>query len=177
MSHWRRLRTRRLQDCRVFHVNEVHYQAPHRPDERSFYVVEAPDWINVIARTPDDLVVLVRQFRFGTEELTLEIPGGMIDEGESPLDAARRELVEETGYRAEEWQDLGWVHPNPAVQNNRCHTFLADSAVRVAEPTPDPDEHIDVLTIGMDEVPGRIAAGEIRHSLVISAFRLLELQR
>ncbi|MEX2396697.1 MAG: NUDIX hydrolase, partial [Balneolales bacterium] len=90
-----------------------------------FFVIEAPDWINVVAMTSDDHVVLVEQYRHGTEEATLEIPGGVIDEtDDSPLQAAKRELSEETGFTSPKWTPLGSVSANPAIMNNRCHLFL-----------------------------------------------------
>ena len=142
---------------------------------RDFYVVTAPDWINVIPVTDDDRVILVRQYRFGIEGSTLEIPGGMCDEGEAPADAARRELREETGYDAGELELLGSVHPNPAIQNNRCHSFLAPGVRRVGAPDPDADEAIEVVEVPLSEIPGLIAGGKITHALVIAAFHYLGL--
>jgi len=115
---WRRLGSERLQRCVVFDLDRVRFEPPEGP-AKDFWVVEAPDWINVIPLTDDGRVVLVKQYRFGIEGFTLEIPGGMCDGAEPPLDAARRELREETGYEARELVPLGWVHPNPAVQTNR----------------------------------------------------------
>lgn len=142
---------------------------------RDFYVVTAPDWINVIPVTEDDRVILVRQYRFGIEGSTLEIPGGMCDEGEPPADAARRELREETGYEAGELELLGSVHPNPAIQNNRCHSFLAPGVRRVGAPDPDTDEGIEVVEVPLSEIPGLIDGGKITHALVIAAFHYLGL--
>lgn len=142
---------------------------------RDFYVVTAPDWINVIPVTEDDRVILVRQYRFGIEGSTLEIPGGMCDEGEPPDAAARRELREETGYEAGDLELLGSVHPNPAIQNNRCHSFLAPGVRRVGAPDPDTDESIEVVEVPLSEIPGLIAGGKITHALVIAAFHYLGL--
>lgn len=142
---------------------------------RDFYVVTAPDWINVIPVTDDDRVILVRQYRFGVEGSTLEIPGGMCDDGEPPADAARRELREETGYEAGELELLGSVHPNPAIQNNRCHSFLAPGVRRAGAPDPDTDEAIEVVEVPLSEISGLIAGGKITHALVIAAFHHLGL--
>jgi len=117
VAPWRRLGASRLQSCRVFDLDRVRFAPPDGRDEREFYVVEAPDWINVVPLTEDQRVVFVRQFRFGANALTLEIPGGMCDEGELPRVSALRELREETGYETADLVDLGWVHPNPAIQS------------------------------------------------------------
>lgn len=175
MDPWRRIGSRRLQRCRIFDLDQVRFQPPDSRPARDFWVIEAPDWINVIPLTPEGRVLLVRQYRFGTQEFTLEIPGGMCDPGEQPLEAARRELREETGFDAERIVDLGWVHPNPAVQTNRCHTYLARDVVRVGEPTPDPNEEFEQLSVPLDEIPGLIAGRRITHALVVAAFQLLDV--
>jgi 8-oxo-dGTP pyrophosphatase MutT (NUDIX family) len=172
---WRRLGSERLQRCVVFDLDRVRFEPPEGP-AKDFWVVEAPDWINVIPLTDDGRVVLVRQYRFGIEGFTLEIPGGMCDPGESPADAALRELREETGYAAAEFVPLGWVHPNPAVQTNRCHSFLARGARLAGPPSPDEDEAFEVETVRLDDVPRLIRDGTITHAHVVAAFHLLSLR-
>jgi 8-oxo-dGTP pyrophosphatase MutT (NUDIX family) len=163
-----------VRDCRIFTLDEVRYAPPDRGADGWFYVLDTPDWINVIPVTAAGEVVLVRQFRFGIDEVTLEIPGGMCDVDEHPLAAAQRELREETGYTAAEWIDLGWVHPNPPIQTNRCFTYLAQEATRVGEPQPDPNERIEVVTRPLSSVPEMIDSREISHALVLAAFKLLD---
>ena len=170
---WRRLGSERLQDCRVFEIERVRFERPEGGEEH-FYCIEAPDWINVIPVTADRRVLLIRQFRFGLNDFTLEIPGGMCDPGESPEDAAVRELREETGHAAARMETLGWVHPNPALQGNRCHTYLAHDVVEVGEQQPDEHEEIEILHAPLDEIPALIREGRITHSLVVAAFRLLD---
>jgi 8-oxo-dGTP pyrophosphatase MutT (NUDIX family) len=138
-------------------------------------VIEAPDWINVIPLTEDRRVLMVRQYRFGIEDFTLEIPGGMCDAGEAPEQAARRELREETGYEAGELVELGWVHPNPPIQNNRCYTFLAPRPVKVAEPEPDLHERFEQVSVPLADVRRLIAERAISHALVLAAFHLFGL--
>ena len=177
MKPWRRVRKTRLQDCRVFDVDRVSFAPPDGEEPREFFVVESPDWINIIPLTDDGRVVLVRQFRFGVEDFTLEIPGGMCDPGESPPDAARRELREETGHEAGDLIHLGFVHPNPAIQTNRCHTFLARELTAKGPPQPDPHESLELDRVPLDRVPRLIAEGEITHALVVAAFHLFDLSR
>ncbi len=140
-------------------------------------VLETRDWVNVVARTPEGRFVFVRQFRFGTERVTTEIPGGVVERGEEPLAAAKRELREETGYEASRWSELGRVEPNPAFQDNHCHHFLADGARRVGDQQLDAGEDIAVATLTEAEVQTGIAAGEIAHTLVLSALcRVIDLR-
>lgn len=173
MKPWRRVQTTRLQDCRVFDVDRVSFAPPDGEEPRDFFVVESPDWINIIPLTDDRRVVLVRQYRFGIEDFTLEIPGGMCDPHESPLEAARRELREETGHSAVEIVELGWVHPNPAIQNNRCFSYLARDVLEVGAPRPDPNESFEQVRLPLCDIPRLIAERKITHSLVVTAFQML----
>ncbi len=156
----------------MFHVEAIRFESPEGTSEQ-FYCLDAPDWINVIPLTLDGNVVLLRQYRFGVEAFTLEIPGGMCDPGESPRAAAARELREEAGCEAAELIDLGWVHPNPAIQGNRCHTFLAQGAVRVGPPEPGEHEAFELIETPLSTIPDLIRSSAISHALVITAFHLL----
>jgi 8-oxo-dGTP pyrophosphatase MutT (NUDIX family) len=167
---WRHLGTRRLAATPVFALDAHRRASQETGREAEFYVLDAGDWVNVVALTDDRRVVLVEQYRHGVERATLEIPGGMVDPGEGPEAAARRELLEETGYAAERWAHIGTVDPNPAIQSNRCHTFLADGARRVAEPTPEGNEEIVVSLEPADRIPELVRSGRIGHALVVAAF-------
>jgi ADP-ribose pyrophosphatase len=141
-----------------------------------FWRIECPDWINVIPLTGAGEVVLVRQFRHGIGADTLEVPGGQMDPGDAtPHEAARRELLEETGYAGDDWTPLGWVHPNPAILSNRCHSFLARGVRPVAPIRNDPNERTEVELAPLSEIPRLIGEGRITHGLVLNAFHWLLL--
>ena len=173
MKPWRRKGADRLQRCGIFDLDRVRFDPPDGRPTQSFVVIDAPDWINVIPLTPQRTVRLIRQYRYGVEDFTFEIPGGMCDPGEAPLATAIRELREETGYAAGKMIELGWVHPNPAIRNNRCHSFLARDGEAVGEPEPDPNESFEQLEVPLGEIPEWISSGKITHSLVLAAFQLL----
>jgi 8-oxo-dGTP pyrophosphatase MutT (NUDIX family) len=175
---WRRERSETGPDLLIARARFDWVENPRTGQVLRRLVLDTADWVNVVALTPERRLVVVRQFRFGTGTVTTEIPGGVIDLGEAPLAAARRELCEETGYTAERWSALGAVEPNPAFQNNLCHHFLAEGARRTHALDLDPGEDIVVDTLALEDVPAAVRDGRIRHSLVISALsRLLDLSR
>jgi 8-oxo-dGTP pyrophosphatase MutT (NUDIX family) len=143
-------------------------------ERRPVLVLDLPDWVNVIPLTAQGEVLLVRQWRYGLARTTLEIPGGVVEEEESERAAAERELMEETGYRAEHWLRLGEVHPNPAIQTNRTGTWLATGLVRMGEPLGDGQEELELELVPLSAIRGQITSGKITHSLVVAAFYLLE---
>ncbi len=174
---WPRSGQREGTDYRIFRSRYDALTNPRTGQSMERVVLEAPDWVNVTAQTPEGHVVIVKQFRFGTAKATIEIPGGMIDPGEDPLGAAKRELLEETGYASERWSCLGSVAPNPAFLDNRCYHFLAEDAVQKAAPALDGGEDIVVTTMSPDEITAGIASGEIDHALVLTAMlRLFDLR-
>jgi ADP-ribose pyrophosphatase len=157
-------------DYRIFRTAFVDGVNPRDGSTKRFSLIDAGDWVNVIALTPDARVVLVRQFRVGSASVCLEIPGGMVDPGEDAATAAARELAEETGYTSATWQRLGTSRPNPAIQNNTLHTYLAADCVQSAPPAPEGNEVIEVSTLPLDEVYAAIRRGDIDHALVLAAF-------
>ncbi len=172
---WRRASSEIIADCRVFQVRRDKSADPRTGREHDFYVLEAPDWINVVPLTADNEVVMIEQYRHGTEEVTLEIPGGMVDVGEEPQAAAARELLEETGYAAGEITLLGRTRPNPAIQNNWIHTFLARDVSFRRAPVFDGTEHTAVRLVPLAGIPALIRDGVIDHALVVVGFHWLSL--
>jgi 8-oxo-dGTP pyrophosphatase MutT (NUDIX family) len=170
LGEWTHVGDERTEDYGIFRVRSFRVRSPRTGRDRRFTRIETADWVNVVAMTADDDVVLVRQWRHGREAFTLEIPGGVVDPGEDPAAAAARELLEETGYSGGAPEYLGTVEPNPAILTNRCHTYRIRGAVRVAEPTPDPGEDLAVVTMPRAEIPAAISDGRIAHALVICAF-------
>jgi len=155
---------------RVFSIRTDTTISPRTGKGHDFYIIESGDWVNVIPLTADHQVVMVKQYRHGSGEVTLEIPGGLVDPGDTPEKAASRELSEETGYEAEGWVKIGVVNPNPAIFNNRCYTFVAQNAKKVREPMPDQTEDIEVVLLPVARIPELIQEGEIDHAMVITAF-------
>jgi len=172
---WPTVSTEPALDCRILQVERVRARAPRDGREHTFFRLRSTDWINVIPLTDNEEVVMVRQWRHGTRAVTLEIPGGMVDPGEDPETAGRRETREETGYEAGAWTHLGTVEPNPALFDNHCHTYLARGAHCVGGVQNEGAEETHVVLVPLTEIPARIRSGEIAHALVIAAFHWLHL--
>lgn len=135
----------------------------------TFSIIQAPDWINVIALSDNMEIILVEQYRYGIEEPTLELPGGVCDEGEHPEEASKRELLEETGYQGKECIYLGKVSSNPAMMSNYTHTYLIKGCRKVSEQQLDGNERINVQLMPLQDFLNLVANGQVHHSLVVAA--------
>ena len=144
---------------------------------KDFIELDFPDWVNVVAVTPDNRIVLIKQFRYGSRRQEIEIPGGMIDPGEDPVTAGCRELMEETGYSGEEAEIIGRVCPNPAIQGNSCYTVLVRRAVKTGTQSMDEMEDIYCFLEPEAEVFRRIGDGSIDHGLVLNGLMYYQLWR
>ncbi len=172
---WKALRRELLQDCSVFTVSREHSESPRTGEVHEFHRIDSADWVNIVAVTPGDELVMITQYRHGSQEIELEIPGGLIDPGESPAAAAARELLEETGYRAASVEPIGTVNPNPALFGNRVHSFVAWNVQSVADVQNTPAEETVVQLVSRASLRERLLAGEIRHALVVAALYWFEL--
>ena len=171
IEDWEKLDSEEVANFRIFKMRRDRRRSPRTGKAHSFFVLESPDWVNVVPLTPAGEVVMIHQFRHGTEEVTLEIPGGLVEANDDdPAESVRRELLEETGYAAEQIIHIGTVHPNPAFLNNRCDTYLALNARWQQPPQLDGSEDIAVELVPLEAVPGLIGNGRISHALVVAAF-------
>lgn len=170
---WPLIKSQSGVSCRVFSVRTDTARSPRTNLEHDFSIIEASEWVNIIPLTIDQEVVMVRQYRHGIREVTLEIPGGLVDPGDTPEQAAVRELTEETGYGSGEIRFLGSFHPHPAIMNNRCHTYLANGVRPEQVQKLDQGEDIEVVLVPLKEIPELIRTGQITHALMITAFYLL----
>ena len=145
VEDWKLKSTKPLHDYRIFRTRSDTRVSPRTGKEHEFYVLESPDWVNIVAVTDSQEIVLINQFRHGICGTVLEIPGGMIADGEEPKLSAQRELLEETGYTSNEFIEIGNVHLNPALFDNICYTFLAKSATEIREPKFEGIEDIEKI--------------------------------
>jgi ADP-ribose pyrophosphatase len=169
VSRWSRVSSERGPDLIVFRSRFDRMTHPLSGEDLDRLVLESSDWVNVVALTRDERLIVVKQYRFGTADITTEVPGGMIDPGEGHEESAKRELLEETGYSSTEWTYLGSVDPNPAVQTNHMHHWLAKNCDLLGEQDLDAGEDIEVATLSEAELRSAVATGEIRHALVLTA--------
>jgi len=166
---WEVVESEELQNCAVFRVRRDHARSPRTGQVHPFYGIEADAWVNVVPVTSAGEVVLVRQYRHGTREVTLEIPGGIVDPGETPIQAAERELLEETGYGGGALAALGSVNPNPALFANRVHTFVARGVEPLQAIQHSGTEETEVELLPADGVRKAVESGLIDHALVVVA--------
>ncbi len=147
------------------------------PDGRvmpKYYTFEFPDWTNIIPLTPEGDMILVRQYRHAIGEVHLEIPGGSLTPKlkESPQEAALRELLEETGFESQKVELVASHQPNPAIQNNHIHTYIAYDCEKTSEVALDPFEDLETVIMPIPEVVDKIMSGEMKHTIVVASVLL-----
>ena len=175
---WPKISSKALGDFRIFSIRSDVKISPRTGKEHDFFVIDAVDWVNVIALTPERKMVMVEQYRHGSDSVELEIPGGVMDaEDNSPVATGCRELQEETGYGGERAQSIGRVFPNPAIMHNTCHTVLVENCQLTKSVAFDSTEDIATRLMSVEEVEELVVAGKIHHSLVIAALYHFDLWR
>jgi 8-oxo-dGTP pyrophosphatase MutT (NUDIX family) len=162
---WTVLSSEQLLDCRIFSVERTLSQSPLDASVHEFFRLQSADFAQIVPVTERNEVVMVRQFRHGSGELSLEIPAGLVDEGETPAEAAARECLEETGYAVDGVQPFGVLRPNPALFVNYLHAFVAYGARQVAEIAQTATEHTEVELIPVDRITDLLLQGVIDHAL------------
>ena len=162
-----------IKDFRIFKACEVTSKAPDGR-ENTFVLLDSPDWVNIVCvvknKEREDSFLMVRQFRHGSSSITMEFPAGLVDRGEDPEEAAKRELQEETGYSAEKFILIGTANPDPAFMNNTSHTYFAVNPVKSKEQSLDDDELIDVKVVPVKEFESRMGTGEYINAITIVAY-------
>ena len=173
---WEKIGANKIGDFRVFSLRSDRKISPRTGKEHDFFIIDSVNWVNVIAVTPKNELVMIEQFRHGSNTVELEVPGGMMDSGDtSPVKTGARELHEETGYEGDEAQLIGKIFPNPAIMSNTCFTVLVENCHLKHETKFDSSEDIITRLVPVSELPGLVAQGKISHSLVVVALYHFEL--
>lgn len=173
---WQIERSEPVADCRIFKVRRDTSRVPGTDRTSDFFILESPDWVNILPITPDGKVLLVAQYRHGTNMISLETPGGLIEPDETPIEAAARELREETGYTARSFRVLGETDANPAFMTNHFTAVLAEGAVQTDPTAWDEHEELAPRLVPLAELPALIRSGAIRntYSMLPLCWYLLE---
>ena len=175
---WKKVGSKPVGDFRIFKMRADTAVNPRTGEEHDFFVIDSVNWVNIVAVTPDQKLVLVEQYRHGSNTVELEIPGGMMDPHENdPVVTAVRELREETGYEGENARELGKIWSNPAIFSNTTYTVLIENCELKHGLEFDSGEDLITRLVPVDEIPGLIADGKINHSLVVVALYHFDLWR
>jgi ADP-ribose pyrophosphatase len=178
LKPWPLTSSKALGDYRIFKVRSDEKVSPRTGQKHDFFVIECVDWVNVIAVTPDRQLVMVEQYRHGSNTVELEIPGGIMDASDaSPVATGVRELREETGFEGERARLLGNVFANPAIMNNTCHTVIIENCALRHSVEWDSGEDMATRLVPIADLPGLVATGKIRHPLVVVALYYFELEQ
>lgn len=178
IGKWELLKEENVFSCIPFKVSKKTYKEPKKGSKFEAYILDVADWANIIGINENNEVLLIRQFRFGTDLIELEIPGGVIEKGEAPLKGAIRELKEETGYLTKSIIQIGCVDSNPAIMNNKCYTFLAKLGEK-GDVNFDPNEDIESEFVTQDKIKDLLLNGKITNAYIVAAFNwyFLHLQK
>lgn len=176
MKKWSQSNRKEVLRAHVFKYETVDSSSPNGDKSGVFDIVTCLDWVNIVAIDEDDQVIMVKQYRHGLDDITIETAAGAIEIGEDPLHAAKRELEEETGYISNEWESLGSVKVNPAFMTNTCYVFLARHCRPEGKQCFDPLEEIEIEKYSLERIEEMLDSGEIEHSLTyLSLLKYLRL--
>lgn len=168
MKRWKTLKSEYLIRRPWLTARRDAVQLPNGEVNDEFYVLEYPDWINVIAITEEGHFVFVRQYRYALDLDSIELCAGVIEQGETPEEGARRELLEETGFGGGEWQEIMTIGQNPSTCSNWTHCFLATGVKKLQEQHLDRTEDIDVMLLTRDEVLEMMRLGQLKQALMLA---------
>ena len=178
LKAWNKTGSKLLGDYRIFQLRSDQAISPRTGKEHEFLVLDSVNWVNVVATTSDQQLVMIEQFRHGSGTVELEIPGGMMDPHDSgPEAAGTRELREETGYAGENPRIIGEIFPNPAIMSNTCFTVLVENCRCIHPVEFDHGEDLITRLVPISDIPQLVASGKIRHSLVVVGLYYFELFR
>ena len=169
---WVPVESRKDRNYKLFSVHLNKNKSPRTGKIHEFQVLKSPDWVAIIPVTPNDELVMVEQYRHGIEQLSLEPPGGLVKDGQTPEQSAIEELEEETGYRAQALHLLGWMHPMPAILTNRFYVYLAEDATPTGILNPEETEEIETVLVPVSQIADYIRTGKITCSVMIAALHL-----
>lgn len=178
IPEWAILKRQQVADYKLFSLHKKQVRSPRTGEIREMLALQFPDWVLTLALTPQQEVVMIRQYRHGTEQVCLELPGGLVDpDDNSPQSSAQRELLEETGFAVTNIRLIGECYPQPAILNNRCFFYLAEGAVKAQRQDLDAGEDIEILTVPLKEIQAKIESNEIDHGMVLLAFFFFRMKK
>ncbi len=173
---WRRKNSKEIYANRYFHLRVDECELGDGRVMPHYFVLDFPDWVHVVALNKSGQLIVVHQYRYPGEGWFFEFPGGSThpDRKEQPLAAAKRELLEETGFSSDEWSDLGFYFPNPALMSNRCHVFLAQNCVRTAATSLDPYEVLEVQELPVVEFEAQFFKSNKLHGMMLGTYQMYQ---
>lgn len=166
---WKTLESQQIFKSGLVSIDKEKCEMPDGRIMPGYYTLHFPDWVNVVPVTKDQQIILIRQYRHATRDVHWEVPGGAAHPKEDPSHAALRELEEETGYSSTQIIKVAENYPNPALQDNKIHTYLARDCVKVGPQKLDPYEEIEVVLISLDDLKKKLTEGFFNHNIIVAS--------